>query len=145
MALSKKYGTPMAELRKHISDLLYRFTNAALKDTCQRVGGDPARKLGPDDRLIGSAGLALEMGVCPACIAVGAAAGVWRYLAETEDGKQSETRAEAALLSVSGLEKGSELFRRILQMYGMLLEGRGLNELIAEADRIKAEQMQNVI
>ena len=46
----------------HITDLLNRFTNAALKDTCARVGGDPARKLSPDDRMIGSSALALEQG-----------------------------------------------------------------------------------
>ena len=47
MALHKRYGAPMIDLQEHITDLLYRFTNKALRDTCQRVGGDPARKLSP--------------------------------------------------------------------------------------------------
>lgn len=53
-ALSKKYGVDLESILQHITDLLNRFTNAALKDTCKRVGGDPNRKLSPQDRLIGS-------------------------------------------------------------------------------------------
>ena len=82
LALSMRYGAPLGDLQMHITDLLGRFGNEALQDTCQRVGGDPVRKLGPEDRLIGAAFLALEQGVIPAYIAVGAAAGVRRYLAE---------------------------------------------------------------
>lgn len=40
-----------------MTDLLGRFTNVALRDTCSHVGGEPARKLSSADRLIGSATL----------------------------------------------------------------------------------------
>ena len=100
MALSKKYGVPLEEILRHVADLLGRFTNAALKDTCKRVGGDPTRKLGPSDRLIGSAKLALEVGVSPAYIAIGAAAGVWRYIDESETLSQSVESAEKVLAEV---------------------------------------------
>lgn len=73
LALHKKYGVELDGLMLHITDLLGRFRNAALKDTCKRVGGDPTRKLGAADRLIGSSLLCLEQGVKPAYIAVGAA------------------------------------------------------------------------
>jgi len=46
-ALAKQYNADLDPLLQHIRDLLGRFTNAALGDTCQRVGGDPARKLSP--------------------------------------------------------------------------------------------------
>lgn len=36
----KKYGVELDGLMLHITDLLGRFRNAALKDTCKRVGGD---------------------------------------------------------------------------------------------------------
>ncbi|MFR5760943.1 MAG: hypothetical protein ACLUFI_04475 [Oscillospiraceae bacterium] len=49
LALSKKYGVELDGLMLHITDLLGRFRNAALKDTCKRVGGDPTRKLGAAD------------------------------------------------------------------------------------------------
>ena len=60
LALSKRYGVDLGGIQLHITDLLGRFTNAALGDTVARVGGDPARKLSPADRLIGSSLLAFE-------------------------------------------------------------------------------------
>ena len=39
LALSKKYQIPTENLVKHFQDLLIRFQNQALKDTCKRVGG----------------------------------------------------------------------------------------------------------
>lgn len=43
-----------AGLEEHIDDLLYRFRNKALQDTIFRVGQDLPRKLGADDRFMGS-------------------------------------------------------------------------------------------
>ena len=144
MALSKKYGASLPDLQMHITDLLYRFTNAALKDTCQRVGGDPARKLSPEDRLIGSSLLALEMDITPAYIAVGAAAGLHRYL--KENGKQQTMdAAKAVLCEVSRLEAEHPLSRLILQYYEMLLAGCDLAQLMAEADKVKHASMHAVV
>ena len=42
LALSRRYNVPLQDIIMHINDLLHRFTNSALKDTCARVGGDPA-------------------------------------------------------------------------------------------------------
>jgi mannitol-1-phosphate 5-dehydrogenase len=42
----------MNDLKDHIDDLLFRFSNKALGDTIFRVGADLERKLGPDDRLM---------------------------------------------------------------------------------------------
>ena len=144
MALSKKYGAPMMDLQEHITDLLYRFTNAALKDTCQRVGGDPARKLSPEDRLIGSSKLALEMGITPAYIAVGAAAGLRRYLKEN-GGIQSLDGAKAALCEIAQLTADQTLFKLILHYYAMILDGCSLGKLAAAADKVKHESMNAVV
>ncbi len=54
-ALSKEYGISIAKLNLHIKDLLNRFANRTLGDTVERVGKDPRRKLGENDRLIGAA------------------------------------------------------------------------------------------
>ncbi len=145
MALSQKYGVPFGDLALHITDLLHRFTNAALHDTCQRVGADPARKLAPADRLIGSAALALEQGVTPAYIAVGAAAGVRRYIAETEGMEQSEAAARRVLAEVSLLAPESELGARILEMYRLLLAGRSTAVMRRVADAAKAASLRKVI
>ncbi len=144
-ALSKKYGVNLADIQNHITDLLYRFTNAALRDTCKRVGGDPKRKLSPQDRLIGSANTALEMGITPAYIAVGAAAGLRRYIAEAEGLEQSVENAKAVLAGVSELTVDSELAKLILAMYEKILAGASLKELRLAADAVKAQSLQNVI
>ena len=144
MALAGKYGADMIALQKHIADLLSRFTNAALGDTCQRVGGDPARKLSPDDRLIGSAKLALEQGITPAYIAVGAAAGVHRYLKEA-DRAQKEENALAVLQEVSGLSPEDALTQMIMARYGEICQGATPEQLCLQADKIKAESLVAVV
>ncbi len=145
MALSRKYGVELEKLVLHITDLLHRFTNAALMDTCARVGGDPGRKLAPADRLIGSSLLCLEQGVTPAYIAVGAAAGLRRYISEAEGMEQGMDAAKRVLREVSTLEESSELAALILDMYARILAGDSLRELLHAADEAKAAGIQNII
>jgi len=144
LALSKRYGASMMDLQEHITDLLYRFANVALKDTCQRVGGDPGRKLGPEDRLIGSSLLAMEEGFTPAYIAVGAAAGIRRYLKEN-GGVQSMDGAKAVLCQVAKLDAENPLSRLILHYYEMLLDGCSLLKLLTAAEKMKHESMRAVV
>lgn len=73
-ALIKKHGFNSQKHYEHVDDLLYRFANKALGDTVCRVGRDPIRKLGPNDRLIGSAKLVLEYDIEPVNICKGIAA-----------------------------------------------------------------------
>lgn len=49
-----------SDLENHIDDLIHRFRNKALQDTIFRVGQDLIRKLGPDDRFMGSIHLARQ-------------------------------------------------------------------------------------
>jgi mannitol-1-phosphate 5-dehydrogenase len=53
-ALAAEYKVSPVEIRTHINQLLQRFANRALGDTVARVGHDPWRKLGPEDRIIGA-------------------------------------------------------------------------------------------
>lgn len=145
LALSEKYGASLKDLQLHIQDLLGRFTNQALMDTCQRVGGDPARKLSPDDRLIGSAKLAMKQGVTPAYIAVGAAAGVYRYIKETDGLEQGVAAAEQVLFTVSQLDGNEPLAKMILAMYRRILDGANVADLRRAADTIKIESLGKVI
>ena len=143
-ALARQYGAPIQPLMDHIDDLLNRFTNAALGDTCQRVGGDPARKLSPEDRLIGAGKLALSLGITPSYIAVGAAAGLRRYLEENTM-EQTEENAAQVLSQVSGLEENGTLAKMILEMYRMIRSGYSIGQLRRAADKNKATSLQNVI
>lgn len=144
-ALSKKYGVALNDIAMHITDLLYRFTNAALKDTCARVGGDPGRKLSPDDRLIGSSTLALEQGITPAYIAVGAAAGLYRYIKEADGMEQGLTEAAHVLKEVSKLDANSQLAKLILAMYEKILAGATVADLRRAADGVKAATLTAII
>jgi mannitol-1-phosphate 5-dehydrogenase len=60
--------------KTYAEDLLERMTNPFLHDTVERVARDPKRKLGWDDRLIGTMRLALRHSVAPHRFALGAAA-----------------------------------------------------------------------
>lgn len=145
MTLAQKYSVPLEGIVAHITDLLHRFTNAALKDTCMRVGGDPGRKLSPDDRLIGSSGMAMDLGITPAYIAVGAAAGLHRYIHEAEGMEQGTDSAIQVLRDVSKLDTASALVKLILDMYRRILDGATIAELRRAADEVKAASMQAII
>jgi mannitol-1-phosphate 5-dehydrogenase len=60
--------------REYALDLLERMTNPYLQDSVERVGRDPHRKLGWDDRLVGTLRLALHQQIVPRRYAVGTAA-----------------------------------------------------------------------
>ena len=62
--------------RAYADDLLDRMTRPNLNDLVARVIRDPVRKLGYDDRLFGTMRLALDNGIRPANLAIGAAAAV---------------------------------------------------------------------
>ncbi len=60
--------------RAYVDDLLGRMLNPHLGDAVHRVARDPRRKLGWNDRLIGTMRLALERNIEPRRFAVGVAA-----------------------------------------------------------------------
>lgn len=144
LALHKKYGVELDGLMLHMTDLLGRFRNATLKDTCQRVGGDPARKLAEADRLIGSALLCLEQGITPAYIAVGAAGAVYRYLNEVGT-EQSVEAATQVLHDVSGLDASHPLAEMILAQYVHFLEGEPVSVMRRAAETRKSASLSDVI
>ena len=74
-----------AGFRAYAEDLIVRMLNPYVRDTVARVGRDPARKLGWDDRLVGAMRLALAEGVTPRRYGWGAAAAL-KALAVTPDG-----------------------------------------------------------
>lgn len=63
-----------AGYRRYADNFLTRMFNPYLRDTVERVGQDPKRKLGWHDRLIGTMRLVLQEGLKPYRYALGAAA-----------------------------------------------------------------------
>ena len=81
-ALVRKYSNLADELfteggfRIYADDLLERMTNPYLSDTVARVTRDVVRKLEMDGRIFGTMQLALECGIEPKNMALGAMAGI---------------------------------------------------------------------
>lgn len=119
--LHRKYGTDLNELLEHAEDLKRRFCNKALGDQVARVGGDPLRKLGHEDRLIGAMEMCLGQGIEPRALALGAAAAL-RF---DPPGDKSAKLVQDAIKH-EGIEK-------VLETICGILPGSPLISLIAEA------------
>lgn len=143
-ALSKKYGVSLDEIIPHITDLLGRFRNQSLGDTCQRVGADPTRKLGQDDRLIGAALLCMEQRNTPVYIAMGIAGAVYRYLQEKNE-EQTVENAQSVLENVSDLSPKHPLFDLILEMYSSFRNGDSPSTMHRIAQNLESENLPEVI
>ena len=144
LALSKAYQMPVELLVRHFQDLLSRFKNQALKDTCARVGGDPKRKLSHTDRLIGSSLLCLERGVQPVFISVGTAGAVYEYIREA-GAQQCVKEARQVLSMISDLEKDSPLLDLVLPLYQRYVDGVSVREIMGCAERLREQELKEVI
>jgi len=126
-ALLKKYVNDLDpdEHRDIRKDVRIRFGNPMIQDSVYRVARDPIRKLGPEDRLIGSANLCLSNGIFPRHIAhVCGAALCYDY---DKDDKAAilqnmirERGVEKALRDVSGVDPQSDFGREIRGAYRKL-------------------------
>lgn len=139
LALAKKYDQPSTSLFNHMYDLLLRFNNAALGDTCDRVGRDPARKLALDDRLVGAWRLCEETGVDGTFIAIGIAGALHRYLDETG----CEQNKESAITELTELA-GCRIDAAI-RFYERLLAGARPAELYAAAERERRATLGQIV
>ncbi len=109
------------------ADINLRFSNPMILDTVYRVGRDPIRKLGPHDRLVGSARLCLEQEIFPENIAVVcAAAFCYDYRKDSEAVRLQkmikESGIERTMMEVSGVDPESELGSKIVSSYLKLFE-----------------------
>ena len=95
-ALIKKHGHlgdvlfTEAGFKAYAEDLLERMTNPHLGDTIARVVRDVPRKLEPDGRIFGTMKLALEFGIEPENMALGAIAGIAELLKNAESNNLPE-------------------------------------------------------
>lgn len=139
-ALSKKYGSDIVPITDHVGDLIRRFSNTALGDTCARVGGDIPRKLALSDRLTGAYLQASGEGLFPVFICVGAAAALVKYCAENE-----KTDLAATLSELCSLDADHEYCRTVLHLAPLFAEGKSLAEIIAFADTLKHEHIGMIV
>lgn len=141
-ALSKKYGVDSTPVLQHISDLLRRFTNRALGDTCARVGADIPRKLARLDRLTGAACTVLEQGAFPVYICTGSAAALYCYI---RDNVQNPADAKEILTSLTGLAADHPVTVCTLEMYAHFAADEDLCTIFAAAEGKLHEKLGMIV
>lgn len=125
-ALIRKHGFAPDLHAAHVADLLARFQNRELGDTCRRLARDPIRKLAPDDRLIGAARCCEAQGVAPRAMAWAIAAAL-RY----DDAQDPSAPELQRLMQAVGRE-------RTLKQICDIHPGEPLAALIEEAMDVTA-------
>jgi mannitol-1-phosphate 5-dehydrogenase len=117
-----RYGVQASWLCAHAQDLRRRFANRALGDTVFRLGRDPARKIGPTDRLVAPARLAEAAGVAPRALAWTIAAALCfdpgaDPMAQALQRRLADEGVDAVLADVSHIQPDEPLASLIHQAY----------------------------
>ncbi|KAJ7314385.1 mannitol-1-phosphate 5-dehydrogenase [Mycena albidolilacea] len=124
-ALCQRHHFNEEEHKAYIEKIIGRFQNAAVKDDVVRVGRQPLRKLGREDRLVGPARMCAEAGIPVKHLATGIAAALWY---ENEEDEQSvemrkaiaDKGLEKYVVELTGFEEGSDVHKQILKSYAEL-------------------------
>lgn len=102
-----------AGMAAYADQLLTRMLNPYLRDAIVRVGRDPERKLGWEDRLLGAMRLAYQAGVTPERLALGAAAAMRQWDAQADPAlrlpalwRQAVPDAEEAAVMLALIQQG---------------------------------------
>lgn len=98
-ALAAKHGIPIESQMEFAASSLRKLQDHNIVDYIERNARDPIRKLGPDDRLVGSARLVMAHGITPHYLARSIAAAI--HYAEPTDPGALELKS---LLSHEGID-----------------------------------------
>ena len=98
--LAARYGMPKEQNVEDVLGLWNWYQDVTMKDTVERVGNDPIRKLRKGDRFIGAALNAMEYGVLPIHICQNAAYGFYFH-------NEGDPRTDKlhAMIKENGIEK----------------------------------------
>ena len=126
-ALSKKHNFPFEEQWAFTRTSLRKLQDRSIVDYIERNARDPMRKLGKDDRLVGSARLCMDYGIKPDNLAVAIACAM-HYDEPTDEfaiklREIRETRGYDAILSeVCSLDPDGELGTLIKEKIALIKE-----------------------
>jgi mannitol-1-phosphate 5-dehydrogenase len=125
LGVSARYGERFAGTADLLQDTLHRFENAALDDVVTRVGRQAVRKLGPTERLVGTAVLAEEAGHTPHHLPLVLAAALCFHLRREDDAEGADPLATVrdVLTRVAGLSLDRGLGRRAFEAFLELAPG----------------------
>ncbi len=142
LALSAKYGAPLKDLTLHSWDLVDRFFNEQLADTCLRVGFDPKRKLGQHDRLVGASLNAAQHGITPVYICVGLACAIFALL--KEQGQQQNLDCVAEFLT-NEVSIDPVILSTTKKIYELLLKDQSLSLIQKECISMRSSSLFDVV
>ena len=124
-ALSKKHNLDFDDQWAFTRTSLRKLQDRNIVDYIERNARDPMRKLGKDDRLVGSARLCMEYGVCPECLAIAIACAM--HYEEPTDEFANQLREirlsggyHAVLQQVCDIAPDSELGQLILEKVNLI-------------------------
>lgn len=132
-ALQGAFGYSDDEMSAWNASVLRNLTNPLLEDTLVRLGADPIRKLGYNDRLVGAAVLCKRQGKLPWYLTRAIASAF--FFDSPEDPAvatlQQKLAAEGilgAVRAVAGLKKDPELVSMVAEHFRRLLDGRAAQD-----------------
>ncbi|MHA6693941.1 mannitol-1-phosphate 5-dehydrogenase [Homoserinimonas sp. A520] len=117
--LVAKHGLDADAQQQYIEKILVRFANPHLPDTVDRVGRQPLRKLGRNERFVGPAAELAERGVTPTALLAAIGAALQFDVPEDEQSVELKqllagTTSEEFIMQVCGIEAGHPLFDPLL-------------------------------
>lgn len=132
-ALSKKHNFPLEEQLAFTLTSKRKLQDYTIVDFIERNARDPLRKLGPDDRLVGSARLVLQYGIKPhnLCIAIASAI---HYVSEGDEfarelvRMRTEEGIDAVIEKVCKLDPNGELGMLVKEKIELLKEWGWIHE-----------------
>jgi mannitol-1-phosphate 5-dehydrogenase len=132
-ALQSAFGYSDAEMSEWNASVLRNLTNPLLEDTLARLGADPIRKLGHNDRLVGAAVLCKRQGKLPWYLTRAIARAFFFDSAgdpsvATLQQKLAADGILGAIREVAGLEKDPELVSMVADHFRRLQDGRAAGD-----------------
>ena len=133
LALSKKHHFPLEEQLAFALTSRKKLQDYTIVDFIERNARDPLRKLGRDDRLVGSARLVMEYGIRPENLCIAIAAAVYYESPGDESAEElkrmrQEEGIDQILLKVCQIEPNGGLGRMIKEKISLLKECGWIHE-----------------
>jgi len=132
-ALAKKHGIPLEEQVAFAGTSRAKLQDKAIIDTIERNARDPLRKLGKDDRLVGSANLVLDCGIIPEHLCISIAAAIY-YVSPGDPSAEelvrmrTEEGIDAVLTKVCSLDPDGIIGKLVKEKINLLKEWGWIHE-----------------